>query len=164
VLRYPRHVISDVIDIADLIDEERYPVRRLDGPEGIGLVERARQQLTETGAVELDGFIRPDRLQMLVDDAEALVPRSHRSEGEGTAYLEVPDFSLPEGHPRLTWGHDGVGAVADAPFNGYYLPRGNARTDPDVLRSDPGFWVRVLIDPEPTPGMCGGGLIRRPRS
>lgn len=104
--------VAVVADVADLVDEERYPVRNLDGPEGVALVERARRQLTETGAVELDGFIRPDRLQALVDDAEALAVRSHHSEGEGTAYLEVPDCSLSEGHPRLTWGHYGVGAVA----------------------------------------------------
>jgi hypothetical protein len=31
------------------------------------------------------------------------------------AYLECPDFSLPDDHPRLTWGHYAVGAVP------YYL-------------------------------------------
>jgi len=30
----------------------------------------------------------------------------------GTAYLEVPDFTLPDDHPRLAWGHYAVGAVA----------------------------------------------------
>ena len=44
-------------------------------------------------------------------DADALAPRAHHSAGEGTAYLEFPDFSLPDDHPRLTWGHYAVGAV-----------------------------------------------------
>ena len=44
-------------------------------------------------------------------DAEALSSRAHHSVGEGTAYLEYPDFSLPDGHPRLTWGRYAVGAV-----------------------------------------------------
>ena len=48
----------------------------------------------------------------LVADAESLASRAHRSGGQGTAYLEIPDFSLPDGHPRLTWGNYALGAVA----------------------------------------------------
>ena len=45
-------------------------------------------------------------------DGEELAHRAHLSSGRGTAYLEVPDFALPEGHPRLTWGDYSLGAVA----------------------------------------------------
>src|SRR5262249_52823021 len=45
-------------------------------------------------------------------DADRLAPRAHRSEGVGTAYLEVPDFSLPEEHPRRILGAAAVGVVA----------------------------------------------------
>ena len=69
-------------------------------------------QLAATGAVELPGFVSPDGVAALVADAENLTPRAHHSEGVGTAYLEYPDFSLPDDHPRLTWGHYAVGAVA----------------------------------------------------
>jgi hypothetical protein len=48
----------------------------------------------------------------LVDDAEALAPRAHRSGGQGTAYLEFPDFSLPADHPRLHFADYRVRAVA----------------------------------------------------
>ncbi len=95
-----------------LIDLTRYPVHDLDGPHGRGVVEQARAQLAATGAVELPGFIRPAGVDVLVAEAETLVPRAHHSEGLGTAYLEYPDFSLPDDHPRLTWGHYAVGAVA----------------------------------------------------
>ncbi len=71
-----------------------------------------RSQLAEFGAAELSGFVSPDGVARLVEDADALVQRSHRSSGQGTAYLEVPDFSLPDTHPRLTWGEYSVGAVA----------------------------------------------------
>ena len=47
----------------------------------------------------------------MVADAKALAPRAHHSTGVGTAYLEFPDFSLPETHPRLLWGQYSVGAV-----------------------------------------------------
>jgi len=47
-----------------------------------------------------------------VADAESLAPRAHHSGGQGTAYLEFPDFSLPPEHPRLQFADYAVGAVA----------------------------------------------------
>ncbi len=43
----------------------------------------------------------PAGVAELVRDADAVAPRAHPSGGQGTVYLEFPDFSLPEGHPRL---------------------------------------------------------------
>jgi hypothetical protein len=95
-----------------LIDLGRYPVHDLDGGSGRAVVDGARMQLAATGAVELPGFVSPDGVTALVAEAENLTARAHHSEGVGTAYLEYPDFSLPDDHPRLTWGHYAVGAVA----------------------------------------------------
>ena len=94
-----------------LVDLGRYPVLDPSGPGFRALVDGARAQLTGTGAVELPGFLTPSGVDVLVADAEALTPRAHHSSGEGTAYLEFPDFTLPDDHPRLTWGNYGVGAV-----------------------------------------------------
>ena len=98
--------------VGTLVGLDRYPVLHPSGAAYADLVRGARAQLRDTGAVELPGFLRPDGVARLVADAEALAPRAHHSEGEGTAYLEFPDFSLPDDHPRLTWGHYAVGAVA----------------------------------------------------
>jgi hypothetical protein len=98
--------------VDDLVDLDRYPVRDPSGPGFAAVVAGARAQLTGTGAVELPGFLRPGGIAALVADADRLAPRAHHSEGVGTAYLEYPDFSLPDDHPRLTWGHYAVGAVA----------------------------------------------------
>ena len=94
-----------------LVDLDRYPVLDPSGPGFAALVADARSQLRATGAVELPGFVHAAGVGALVADAEALAPRAHHSAGEGTAYLEFPDFSLPEDHPRLTWGRYAVGAV-----------------------------------------------------
>ncbi|MGA2837397.1 MAG: 2OG-Fe(II) oxygenase [Acidimicrobiales bacterium] len=94
-----------------LVDLDWYPVLDPTGAAYRAVVEDARAQLVDTGAVELPGFIRPAGIDVLVADADALAPRAHHSAGEGTAYLEFPDFSLPDDHPRLTWGHYAVGAV-----------------------------------------------------
>ena len=98
--------------VEELVDLERYPVLDTGGAAYRKVVEDARAQLVATGAVELPGFLGPDGVAALVADAEDLAPRAHHSAGEGTAYLEFPDFSLPDDHPRLTWGHYAVGAVS----------------------------------------------------
>ena len=97
--------------VDDLVDLVRYPLLDPAGPAFAALVAAARGQLAGTGAVELPGFLRPSGIAALVADADRLAPRAHHSAGEGTAYLEFPDFSLPDDHPRLTWGHYAVGAV-----------------------------------------------------
>jgi hypothetical protein len=97
---------------ADLVDEHSYPLSDLTGPVGRSLVDRARRQLRDTGAAELPGFIRADRLEDLVADARSLVPRAHHSQGEGGAYLEPPEHGLPAAHPRRYRGRYSVGAVA----------------------------------------------------
>jgi hypothetical protein len=94
-----------------LIDLHRYPVLDAGGDSFEVLVEDARSQLKSTGAVELPGFLTAAGIAALMADADDLAPRAHHSAGEGTAYLEFPDFSLPDDHPRLTWGHYAVGAV-----------------------------------------------------
>jgi hypothetical protein len=47
-----------------------------------------------------------------VRDADQLAARAHASGGQGTAYLEFPDFSLPPDHPRLHFADYAVRAVA----------------------------------------------------
>lgn len=84
----------------DLIDLHRYPVHQLDAPVGAELVALAQEQLRTTGACELPGFLTADGLAAGLADAWALEPEAHRSEGRGTAYLEVPDPSWPADHPR----------------------------------------------------------------
>jgi hypothetical protein len=94
------------------VDLERYPVLDPGGSRWRQVVSAARADLAARGAAELAGFVTPAGVAALVDDAENLAPRAHHSSGKGTAYLEIPDFSLPEDHPRLTWGDYAVGAVA----------------------------------------------------
>jgi hypothetical protein len=75
-------------------------------------VERGREQMRESGACELPGFVRPDALPMFVDDGRRLAPLAHASGGLGTVYLGFPDETFPPEHPRQWLGNYGVGAVA----------------------------------------------------
>jgi hypothetical protein len=99
-------------DPATLVDLERYPVLSPEAPAYRATVESARQEMRQRGAAEIRGFIAPASLPRLVADAEHLAARAHHSGGQGTAYLEFPDFTLPPDHPRLQFADYAVGAVA----------------------------------------------------
>jgi len=95
-----------------IVDLVEYPLFEPDSSAYWRVVQRARAQLEATGAAEITGFLSTSGIKELLDDATALAPRAHRSSGQATAYLEVPDFSLPEDHPRLTWGSYSLAAVS----------------------------------------------------
>ena len=86
----------------ELVDLDRYPVDRPGGA-GAALVSDAAAQLAGTGACELPGFLTPAGLAACLADARSLEDVGHRSEGVGTAYLELPDPDWPDGHPRTRW-------------------------------------------------------------
>ncbi len=99
-------------DPRTLVDLERYPVLDPDGPALAAVVAAAREQLAAIGAAELPGFVHPDGVTALVEDATALEPSARRSGGLGTAYLGFPDPDVAADHPRAYVGNYGVGAVA----------------------------------------------------
>ncbi len=102
----------DRLPLERLVDLNLYPLDQPGSAAHCAAVKEAMEQLTSTGAAELKGFLSPTGVSALVADGEEMAHRAHLSSGVGTAYLEVPDFSLPEGHPRLTWGDYSLGAVA----------------------------------------------------
>jgi hypothetical protein len=96
----------------ELIDLDAYPLLDQDSPARHAAVERAQSQLDAIGAAELPGFLSPAGIAAVVADALESEQRAHRSGGPATAYLEFPDFSLPEDHPRRWLGLGAVDAVA----------------------------------------------------
>jgi hypothetical protein len=117
---------ESVHDVDPFVDRVRYPLDQPDHPGYAELVDRARDQLAASGASELDGFLTRAGLSAMVADAVDLEPQAFHSGGPGTAYLGLPDESLPEDHPRRYWGDYGVGAVAydqfptGSPIRGLY--------------------------------------------
>jgi hypothetical protein len=107
------HVVdTELGGLGQFLDLERYPLTDLGGATGRQVVDAARAQLAATGAAELSGVVNAAGIGALVEDAEELAGRAHHSGGEGTAYLEFPDFDLPQDHPRLRFAPYGVSAVA----------------------------------------------------
>lgn len=104
--------MPSVTSPAALIDLERYPLLDPDSRVARAVIGEARAQLAAIGACELPDFLRPEAREAVAADARALAPLAYRSEGVGSAYLEIPDFSLPEDHPRRILGEYAVGVVA----------------------------------------------------
>ena len=62
------------------VDLDRYPIADLHGPESRRLVDRCRADLARQGACDLPGFLRPEAVERIVQDATALRDRAHRTE------------------------------------------------------------------------------------
>jgi hypothetical protein len=98
-----------VVDAAELVDLDRYPVTAIDSPAGREVVERLHVDITTEGVAILDGFVRPEALAAMVAEVSSLRSRAFLEDVWGTPYLELPDESRPERHPRrhnehsLTW-------------------------------------------------------------
>ena len=84
----------------DLIDLDRYPVGDLESAGRQKIVAEGNAALREEGVCILPGFLRGDVIDGLVEECEALAPLGHFSQVSGTPYIEAPDASYPEGHPR----------------------------------------------------------------
>src|SRR5258708_28177766 len=97
---------------SDLIDLERYPILDLSAEAARDLTSHCREQLDKTGACELPGFLKPDSVEILVCEADAIGPLAYHSVVTGTPYLAVPDPSLPNDHPRKFFEPTSVGVVA----------------------------------------------------
>ena len=97
---------------AELIDLDRYPIDDLGSDRAQQLTRACRRQLDETGACELPAFLTAQATTQLVQEADALAAAAYHSAASGTAYLEIPDFTLPADHPRRIVGSSSVGVVA----------------------------------------------------
>jgi hypothetical protein len=111
--RYDRGVHADEPVVPQqLIDHHAYPVHQLDGTPARALLERCRAQLAASGACELPGFLTPAATARMVRESDTLVPVAHHAAGPITIYLDMPDMSRPERHPRRHLGSSSLAAIA----------------------------------------------------
>jgi hypothetical protein len=131
-----------VLAPASLVDLDRYPVLEPDSPRAREVIGEARADMARRGMAVLPGFLRAEALAPLALECDALAPSGHFSEVHGTPYIDVPDASLPEGHPRRTLGRTALTAVAYDRFPRSSPLRALYEWDPLME------WVRVMLGRE----------------
>jgi hypothetical protein len=90
-----------VASIADLVDLDRYPVHEPDSSETRALVESCREELRSDGAVKLDGFLRPDAVELLAAQANEASQLGYPNDERHNCYFDDEiDESLPDDNPR----------------------------------------------------------------
>jgi hypothetical protein len=105
-------MVREASSPADLIDLRRYPILALHSEAACELTRHCREQLDQTGACELPGFLTPSAVELLTREGDALSALAYHSESRGTPYLEIPDRTLPEDHPRRIFDDTSVGVIA----------------------------------------------------
>ncbi|MEQ8369986.1 MAG: hypothetical protein RIC83_04890 [Alphaproteobacteria bacterium] len=84
-----------------LVDTDRYPIHDLDSPAGRALVERCQRDLRERALCALPGYLRPEGLRKLVDEANGLMPNAVFTDNMRKVNFQVEtDEVLPADHPR----------------------------------------------------------------
>ena len=131
------------MNVAELVDVERYPLLAPGGPEWEACVGALRAALTSSGAAEAPGFLSASGLGRCVSDAQALARHRYKSVGTGTAYLEEPSGEWAATHPRGMRNRYSVGVVAYDQF---------PATSP----------IRALYEWQPLIEFVGAVLNRRP--
>lgn len=110
----PPDSAASVVSPADgcPIDFTRYPVDRLNEPDGGRLVAAARAGLAETGCLLLKDFVTPAGLAALARQTDALAPLAHGERRFTNPYSSADAPELPERHPRRRFQERTNGFVA----------------------------------------------------
>ena len=86
--------------ILTLVDLARYPHLDLDSQAGAELLRQCRDSMERHGWCNLDGFIRPEALEALVEEANGLLPSAETLTIRRTIYGGKADASAPPGDPK----------------------------------------------------------------
>lgn len=97
---------------ADLVDTKRYPVLNFASGDGKKKVDAWRQELRETGACVLEGFLTPEATKLMVEQSTKLIPISFWNALTGNAYLSKIDETLPPDDARRLVDTTALGVVA----------------------------------------------------
>ncbi|WP_245717278.1 HalD/BesD family halogenase [Nocardia jejuensis] len=86
-------------DTLDAVDVTRYPLDTPGSEKWAATVRAARAELAADGCCVLRGFLRPERLETLRAEGEALAPHAYYRVERVNAYNIPLDTELPEDHP-----------------------------------------------------------------
>lgn len=110
----------------DVVDMERYPIDDPDRPGYRALVQACRDQLRDTGAAHLPGFVTPAAAGEMIALAGGLAGAAWASNQTHTVYFQPADASAGPDHPRAFMLRSAKKAIAydqlpaDAPIRRLY--------------------------------------------
>jgi hypothetical protein len=88
-----------VFDPAAYVDLDRFPVHDLASPRGAAFLARCQAEIADSGACNLQGFIRAARVGEMTAEATALAPLAFRKDTRRNAYFTADDPALASDHP-----------------------------------------------------------------
>ncbi len=109
-----------------IVDLDRYPIDQPDGPAYQALVASCRRDIENQALCTLPGFIRPDVLEILQAEAEALAPKACRMDNLRTPYGWMCNTGFEPDHPRSQVFRNRSGLVltdqygSNSPFEALY--------------------------------------------
>lgn len=83
----------------EIVDTIRYPLAEPEAPQRRAAVARAQADLDDTGCTVLREFIRPELIEMLRSQGEAMAPDAYYRVERVNAYNIPLDTELPQDHP-----------------------------------------------------------------
>jgi hypothetical protein len=98
----------------NLVDLDRYPLTTPDAPGYAAEVARIRADLARDGAASLPGFLRPEAVELMAFEAEALSPLAYTGPTEVSPYFFNYDLAATDDptHPTKRRGKRALGQVA----------------------------------------------------
>ena len=109
-----------------VVDLARYPINEPDGTPYQALVRSCQDQLSGRGVAQLEGFLTPGAVSVMLDLTGQLAPRAWTSDQHHTVYFRPPDDSAGPDHPRALLQRSAKQAIAydlipaDAPIRRLY--------------------------------------------
>ncbi len=90
------HSFCEHTDMAlNLIDLQRFPIKDLDSGVGARFLAQCQQQIDQQGWCSFEGFIHPQGVEALANEAKALLPSADTLTVKRTIYQGVPDDTAP---------------------------------------------------------------------
>lgn len=96
----------------NIIDLKRYPILDQNSPAYLELIKVSRAALRETGLCVLEGFVTPQALSTMCQQAMAKEPQAYYSTVRGNAYLKDNDPNLPSDHAYNLQEETTLGVIA----------------------------------------------------
>ena len=110
--------------LEEVIDLDTFPIHLLAGRRRAELVADTRAQMDAVGCCRISDFVRPEAIEAMRVEAEALHDQTFWADSDHNPYASAEDDSFPVGHPRRFFQHRNRGFInSDLQTTGSLLRR-----------------------------------------